>query len=60
MELEDSNGRIGGRIVGPEGDSGTPQEDQQSQLTWILGALKSLNHQPKKVHGLDLGLPAHM
>ena len=31
----------------------TPQEDQQSQLTWTL------NHQPKNMHRLDLGLPAH-
>ena len=31
---------------------GTPQEDQQSQLTWTLGAL-NLNHQPKNVRGLS-------
>jgi hypothetical protein len=37
MELGDSYGRLGGRIVGPKG-IGTPQEDQQSQLTCTLGA----------------------
>ena len=40
MELEDSYGKIGGRIVGLEEDR-TPQ-DQKSQLTWTLGALKNL------------------
>ena len=29
---------------------GTPEEDQQSQLTWILGL--SLNHQLKNIHWL--------
>jgi hypothetical protein len=37
----------------------TSQEDQQSQLTWTLGALR-LNYQPKNIHRLDLGLPTHM
>jgi hypothetical protein len=32
MELGDSYGRIGGKIVAPRGIE-TPQEDQQSQLT---------------------------
>ena len=32
IELGDSYGRKGGRIAGPKG-IGTPQEDQQSQLT---------------------------
>ena len=35
----------------------TPQEDKQSQLTWTLGGLQRLNHQPKSRHGLDLGPP---
>jgi hypothetical protein len=38
MELGDSYGRIGRRIATLKG-IGTPQEDQQSQLTWTLGAL---------------------
>jgi hypothetical protein len=38
MELGDY-GRIEGRIAGSKG-IGTPQEGQQSQLAWILGALK--------------------
>ena len=39
MELGDSYGRVGRRIAAPKGME-TPQEDQQSQLTWILGALR--------------------
>jgi hypothetical protein len=35
---------------------GTLQDDQQSQLTWTLGAL-ILNHQPNEIHRLDLGSP---
>lgn len=34
---------------------GTPQEDQQSQLTWTVGGFQRLNHQLKSEHGLDLG-----
>jgi hypothetical protein len=37
MELEDSYGSIGGRITGLKG---TPQEDQQSHLTWIILTLR--------------------
>jgi hypothetical protein len=46
----------------------TPQEDLQSQLTWARGAggrkeaeesSQRLNHQPKSIHGLDLG-PLHI
>jgi hypothetical protein len=39
MELGDSYGRIGGRIVALKG-IGTLQEDQQSQVTWILEVLR--------------------
>ena len=31
------------------------KEDLQSQLTWAHGGLERLNHQPKSMHGLDLG-----
>jgi hypothetical protein len=37
MELGNSYGGTGGRTAGPKG-IGTPQEDQQSQLTWTLRA----------------------
>jgi hypothetical protein len=30
-----------------------PQEDQQSQLTWMLRGSQILNHQPNGIHGLD-------
>ncbi|EDL37377.1 mCG1046215, partial [Mus musculus] len=39
---------------------GTLQEDQQSQLTWTTRGSQKLNHQPKSIHRLDLGLLAHM
>jgi hypothetical protein len=41
LEMGGSYGRIEKRIVGPEG-IGIPKEGQQSQLTWILGALRYL------------------
>ena len=49
-------GRAEEGLQAPEG-TGTPQEDQQSQLTWTLGGSQRLNHQPKSIHGLDLVLP---
>ena len=39
--------------------TGTPQEDQESQLVWILGGSQRLNHQPKSEQELDLG-PIHI
>ena len=36
--MEEEEG-LGGRIVAPKG-IGAPQEDQQSQLNWTLGALR--------------------
>jgi hypothetical protein len=59
MELEDFYGRTGGRNAAQKG-IGTPQEDQQIQLTWTLGGSLSLSHQPKNIHRLDLGLPTHI
>ena len=56
MKLGESCGSIGGRIEEIEG-SRTPQEDLQSQLTWVIGGSQGLNHQPKRMHILDLGLP---
>jgi hypothetical protein len=39
IELGDSCGTKGGKIVGPKGIE-TPEKDQQSQLTLTLGALR--------------------
>jgi hypothetical protein len=39
MELGDSYGRVRGKITAPKG-IGTPQEDQQSQLTWTVEVLR--------------------
>ena len=59
----DAYGRIGGRKLAPKG-IGTPQEDQQVQVTYPWGSQR-LNHQPKKkkkIHCTWAGpdLPAHM
>jgi hypothetical protein len=39
--------------------TGTPQEDQQSTNLHPWGS-QSLNHQPKNIHRVNLGLPTHM
>ena len=36
---------------------GTQQEGQEIQLIWTLRGSQRLNHQPMRIHGLDLGLP---
>jgi hypothetical protein len=51
MELSDSYGRVGEVLKALKG-IGTPQEDQQSQLT--LWDAQRLNHQPKSMYSLDL------
>ena len=49
---------LGERLREPE-SSRAPQEDLQSQLTWVLDDSQSLGKQPKNMHGLDLG-PLHI
>ena len=44
--LQESYGRVGGRIEGLEGDRNS-QENQQGQLTWTPVGSQRLNHQPK-------------
>jgi hypothetical protein len=59
MELEDSYERIGGRIIGSKGNrSSTGRPTESTNLD--LWGFQSLNHQPKNMHGLDLGLLPHM
>ena len=36
---------------------GTPEEDQQRQLTWTAEDSQKLNHQPRSIHRLDLPIP---
>jgi hypothetical protein len=36
------------------------KEEQQSQLTLITGDSQRLIHQPKSIHGLDLGLHTYV
>ena len=45
--MGDSIGRVRG--------SRTPEEDLQSPLIWAHGDSQRLNHQPKRIKGLDLG-----
>jgi hypothetical protein len=53
MELGHSHRRIRGRIAGPEGrPTGSTNLDPWGS--------HSLYHQPKNIHGLDLGIPRHM
>ena len=59
MELGDSYGRIGGKIVGLERDRNFTGRPKESIHLDPWGSQK-LNHQPKNIHGLDLGLPSHM
>ena len=42
MELGNSYGRTGGRIAALKG-IGTPQEDQQTQLTWTLASCTDMH-----------------
>jgi hypothetical protein len=55
VELGDSYVKTGGRIAGPKG-IGIPQEEQESTNLDPCGPQR-LNHQPKNIHGLDLGHP---
>ena len=51
-------GELGDRLGDPK-RIGTQQENQ-SQLTWILGGFKGLSHQPKSIHGLELAPYIHI
>jgi hypothetical protein len=53
VELEDSNGRIRGRIVDPEGDRNSTGRPTESTNLNSWGSQR-LNHQPMNIHGLDL------
>jgi hypothetical protein len=59
MELGDSDGRIGGRIVDFKGDRNSTGRPTQWTIEDPWGS-PNLNHQSKNIHGQDLGLPAHM
>jgi hypothetical protein len=59
MELEDSCGRLGGKIVGPEGDRNSTKRPTES-INLEPWDAQTLNHNPKNICKLDLGIPAHM
>ena len=59
MELGHSYRRIGGTIVDMERDKIVTGKPTESTNLNPWGS-QSLNHQPKNIHGLDLGLPTHM
>lgn len=59
MELREAYGRVKRRIEGPKeyrDSTGRPTESTNLD-PW---GSQSLNHQPKNIHRLDLGLPTHM
>jgi hypothetical protein len=45
--------------VGPKGDKNSTGRQTESTNLDPWGS-QSLNHQPKNIHRLDLGLPVHM
>jgi hypothetical protein len=55
MELENSYGRVVGMTEGPEGDKNSTQRPTESTNLDPWGS-QNLNHQPKSIHRLDLGL----
>lgn len=59
MELENSYGKVGRRIVGIERDGNYIGRSTKSTSLDSWG-YQRLNHQPKSIHGLDLGLSTHM
>ena len=59
MELGNSYGTIGGRIVDTEGDRNSTGRTTQSTKLYPLDSQR-LNHQPKNIFGLDLGFQAYM
>jgi hypothetical protein len=59
MKLGDCYGRIRGRFEGPEGDRNSKGRPTESTNLDPWGS-QNLNHQPKNIHRLDLGLPTHM
>ena len=59
IKLGDSYGRIGGRIVGLQGNRNFTGRPIESASVNPWGS-QSLNHQPKNIHRLDLCLLTHM
>jgi hypothetical protein len=58
-QREEWQGWSGGKGMREPERSRTPQENLQNQLTWAHGGSQRLSHQPKSMHGLDLG-PLHI
>jgi hypothetical protein len=59
MELEDSYGRVGGKIASSEGGRSYRGKPTESANLDLWGSQK-LNHQSKSIHRLDLHLPQHI
>lgn len=59
MELGNSYGRIEGRSTGPKGDRNSTGRPTESPNLDAWGSQR-LNHQPRNMYQLDLGLPADM
>jgi hypothetical protein len=59
MKLGDSYGRIGGRIMDPEGDRNSTGRLRESTNLDPWDS-QVINHQPKNIYGPDLDLMEHM
>ena len=59
MEPRESRGRAGERIEEP-GEDGNATGRPTESTNLNSGGSQKMNHQPKSIHGLDLGPLAHM
>ena len=59
MELGDSHVRAGGKTAGPEGDRNSAGRLTESTNLDPWGFQRPI-HQPKNIHGLDVGFPVLM
>ena len=59
MELGDSYGKVGGRIEEPSGDKNSIGGPTKSTTLNPWGS-QSLNHQPKSIQEMNLGILTHM
>jgi hypothetical protein len=59
MKLGDSYGRIGGKTADPKGDGNSTGRSTELINLHPCGS-QSLNHQPKNIKDLDIGLQAYV
>jgi len=59
MELCESYGRIGGKILSLKGGRNSKGRPIESKILYSCGS-QTAKHQPKSIHTHDQGLEAHM